>query len=158
MQRAGRHGRQPPEGGPMENGVGQEPGTPEPPGPAAPRAPRARPRLVFHTQLAHGSPTGRIEGFTNVKELYAKIAEVFDISPTEVRGCGLGRGLRAPGRDTHPEALSVAPDACKCSPQNFLQGCYGLRVVLAPPGRAWGLCASLYPLSVGREPWLPIPG
>ncbi|NWW55889.1 GIPC3 protein, partial [Ifrita kowaldi] len=87
MQRAGRHGRQPPEGGPMENGVGQEPGTPEPP--AAPRAPRARPRLVFHTQLAHGSPTGRIEGFTNVKELYAKIAEVFDISPTEILFCTL---------------------------------------------------------------------
>ncbi|NXM13623.1 GIPC3 protein, partial [Ploceus nigricollis] len=89
MQRAGRHGRQPPEGGPMENGVGQEPGTPEPPGPAAARAPRARPRLVFHTQLAHGSPTGRIEGFTNVKELYAKIAEVFDISPTEILFCTL---------------------------------------------------------------------
>ncbi|NXO27495.1 GIPC3 protein, partial [Cisticola juncidis] len=89
MQRAGRHGRQPPEGGPMENGVGQELGTPEPPGPAAPRAPRARPRLVFHTQLAHGSPTGRIEGFTNVKELYAKIAEVFDISPTEILFCTL---------------------------------------------------------------------
>ncbi|NWY28651.1 GIPC3 protein, partial [Pheucticus melanocephalus] len=89
MQRAGRHGRQPPEGGPMENGVGQEPGTPEPAGPAAPRAPRARPRLVFHTQLAHGSPTGRIEGFTNVKELYAKIAEVFDISPTEILFCTL---------------------------------------------------------------------
>ncbi|NXP01292.1 GIPC3 protein, partial [Certhia brachydactyla] len=89
MQRVGRHGRQPPEGGPMENGVGQEPGTPEPPGPAAPRAPRARPRLVFHTQLAHGSPTERIEGFTNVKELYAKIAEVFDISPTEILFCTL---------------------------------------------------------------------
>lgn len=44
-----------------------------------------RPKLVFHTQLAHGSPTGRIEGFTNVKELYAKIAEVFNISPPEVR-------------------------------------------------------------------------
>ncbi|NXC33081.1 GIPC3 protein, partial [Campylorhamphus procurvoides] len=92
MQRVGRHGRQPPEGGPMENGVGQEPGTPDPPpaeGPAPPRAPRARPRLVFHTQLAHGSPTGRIEGFTNVKELYAKIAEVFDISPTEILFCTL---------------------------------------------------------------------
>ncbi|NWV64748.1 GIPC3 protein, partial [Malurus elegans] len=92
MQRAGRHGRQPPEGGPMENGMGQEPGTPEPAattGPAAPRAPRARPRLVFHTQLAHGSPTERIEGFTNVKELYAKIAEVFDISPTEILFCTL---------------------------------------------------------------------
>lgn len=44
-----------------------------------------RPKLVFHTQLAHGSPTGRIEGFSNVKELYAKIAEAFNISPPEVR-------------------------------------------------------------------------
>ncbi|XP_040446558.1 PDZ domain-containing protein GIPC3 [Falco naumanni] len=92
MRRAGRHGRQPQEGSPMENGVGQDPGTPEPPateGTAAPRPPRARPRLVFHTQLAHGSPTGRIEGFTNVKELYAKIAEVFGISPTEILFCTL---------------------------------------------------------------------
>ena len=45
-----------------------------------------RPKLVFHTQLAHGSPTGRIEGFANVKELYSKIAEAFNISPPEVRG------------------------------------------------------------------------
>lgn len=44
-----------------------------------------RPKLVFHTQLAHGSPTGRIEGFSNVKELYSKIAEAFNISPPEVR-------------------------------------------------------------------------
>ncbi|NXU78941.1 GIPC3 protein, partial [Oreotrochilus melanogaster] len=90
--RAGRRSRQPQEGSPMENGVGQEPGTPEPPpaeGISAPRVPRARPRLVFHTQLAHGSPTGRIEGFTNVKELYAKIAEVFGISPTEILFCTL---------------------------------------------------------------------
>ncbi|XP_075300229.1 PDZ domain-containing protein GIPC3 [Opisthocomus hoazin] len=79
-------------GSPMENGAGQEPGPPEPPvteGSPAPRAPRARPRLVFRTQLAHGSPTGRIEGFTNVKELYAKIAEVFGISPTEILFCTL---------------------------------------------------------------------
>ncbi|KAH0625871.1 hypothetical protein JD844_034226 [Phrynosoma platyrhinos] len=72
-------------GTPMENGVPQEDGggsqasletgrgTPVP-GPPA-HLPRIRPRLVFHTQLAHGSPTGKIEGFTNVKELYAKIAE-----------------------------------------------------------------------------------
>lgn len=44
-----------------------------------------RPRLIFHTQLAHGSPTGRIEGFSNVRELYAKIGEAFGIPPTEVR-------------------------------------------------------------------------
>uniref|UniRef100_A0A672MZA5 GIPC PDZ domain containing family, member 2 n=1 Tax=Sinocyclocheilus grahami TaxID=75366 RepID=A0A672MZA5_SINGR len=43
-----------------------------------------RPKLVFHTQLAHGSPTGRIEGFSNVKELYSKIAEAFNLSPDEV--------------------------------------------------------------------------
>lgn len=54
-----------------------------------PLPPRVRPRLVFHTQLAHGSPTGKIEGFTNVKELYVKIAEVFNISPTEVRRAAL---------------------------------------------------------------------
>lgn len=88
----------------MENGVPRETGgsqafedgdksvpeqsntDPTPP----PHAPRVRPRLVFHTQLAHGSPTGKIEGFTNVKELYVKIAEVFNISPTEVRR---GRGV-----------------------------------------------------------------
>ncbi|XP_072338085.1 PDZ domain-containing protein GIPC3-like [Scyliorhinus torazame] len=87
----------------MENGVtnenqmsptvqGQRHGTadsgvPLPPPPPAP--PRLRPRLTFHTQLAHGSPTGRIEGFTNVKELYAKIAEVFEIPPTEILFCTL---------------------------------------------------------------------
>ncbi|KAL4608282.1 PDZ domain-containing protein GIPC2-like [Arapaima gigas] len=48
-----------------------------------------RPKLVFHTQLAHGSPTGRIEGFTNVKELYSKIAEVFDLSAAEILFCTL---------------------------------------------------------------------
>ncbi|XP_029421226.1 PDZ domain-containing protein GIPC3 isoform X2 [Nannospalax galili] len=62
----------------MENAAPCEPGAAEPP------AARTRPRLVFRTQLAHGSPTGRIEGFTNVRELYAKIAEAFGISPTEV--------------------------------------------------------------------------
>ncbi|XP_069779345.1 PDZ domain-containing protein GIPC3-like [Narcine bancroftii] len=63
--------------------AGAEPSSPAPP------APRIRPRLIFHTQLAHGSPTGRIEGFTNVKELYAKIAEVFGISPREILFCTL---------------------------------------------------------------------
>lgn len=48
-----------------------------------------RPRLIFHTQLAHGSPTGRIEGFSNVRELYAKIGEAFGIPPTEVSGASL---------------------------------------------------------------------
>lgn len=42
-------------------------------------------RLVFHTQLAHGSATGRVEGFSSIQELYTKIAGVFEISPSEVR-------------------------------------------------------------------------
>ncbi|XP_056615233.1 PDZ domain-containing protein GIPC3 [Triplophysa dalaica] len=51
--------------------------------------PCPRPKLVFHTQLAHGSPTARIHGFTNVRELYAKIAEVFNISASEILFCTL---------------------------------------------------------------------
>lgn len=43
-----------------------------------------RPRLVFHVQQAQGSPTGIISGFTNVKELYQKIAECYDIPVTDV--------------------------------------------------------------------------
>ena len=43
-----------------------------------------RPRLVFHCQLAQGSPTGIISGFTNVKELYQKIAECYDMPASEV--------------------------------------------------------------------------
>mgnify|MGYP001544616875 CR=1 FL=1 len=46
---------------------------------------RPRPKLVFHCQLAHGSPTGFISGFTNVKELYQKIAETYDMPALEVR-------------------------------------------------------------------------
>ncbi|XP_068128346.1 PDZ domain-containing protein GIPC1-like isoform X2 [Hyperolius riggenbachi] len=60
----------------------QAPGLPPP-------APALRPRLVFHAQLAHGSPTGRIEGFSNVKELYAKIAEAFNIPNGDVMFCTL---------------------------------------------------------------------
>ncbi|XP_015826246.1 PDZ domain-containing protein GIPC3 [Nothobranchius furzeri] len=60
---------------------------PSPPPAGPPEYPR--PRLIFHTQLAHGSSTGRIHGFTNVKELYAKIAEVFNISPSEILFCTL---------------------------------------------------------------------
>ncbi|XP_033007646.1 PDZ domain-containing protein GIPC2 isoform X1 [Lacerta agilis] len=46
-------------------------------------------RLVFHTQLAHGSPTGRVEGFASVRELYAKIGEAFHIAPSEIMFCTL---------------------------------------------------------------------
>ncbi len=45
----------------------------------------SRPKLVFHCQLAHGSPTGLISGFTNVKELYQRIADCYDIDSKEVK-------------------------------------------------------------------------
>ncbi|XP_074611317.1 PDZ domain-containing protein GIPC3-like [Acropora palmata] len=51
--------------------------------------PPASPKFVFYCQLAHGSPTGKVEGFTNVKELYHKIAEVFDLQTTEILFCTL---------------------------------------------------------------------
>lgn len=46
--------------------------------------PQPRPKLVFHCQQAHGSPTGIISGFTNVKELYQKIAECYDMNVEDV--------------------------------------------------------------------------
>ncbi|XP_043861366.1 PDZ domain-containing protein GIPC2 [Dromiciops gliroides] len=48
-----------------------------------------KPRLVFHTQLAHGSATGQVEGFSTIHELYAKIAQAFDILPSEILYCTL---------------------------------------------------------------------
>ncbi|XP_076462577.1 PDZ domain-containing protein GIPC1-like [Babylonia areolata] len=48
-----------------------------------------RPRLVFHCQQAQGSPTGIISGFTNVKELYQKIADCYDLPVEEILFCTL---------------------------------------------------------------------
>ena len=41
-------------------------------------------QLMFYCQQAHGSHTGLIGGFTNVRDLYEKIAECYDFSPDEV--------------------------------------------------------------------------
>jgi len=41
-------------------------------------------QLIFHAQLAHGSPTKKIVEFSNVKELYQRIAEAFGIPSSEV--------------------------------------------------------------------------
>ncbi|XP_033637213.1 PDZ domain-containing protein GIPC3-like [Asterias rubens] len=46
-------------------------------------------RLVFYAQLAHGSPTARIEGFGNVRELYEEIAKAFVIPATDILFCTL---------------------------------------------------------------------
>lgn len=43
-----------------------------------------KPKLTFHCQQAQGSPTGIISGFTNVKELYAKIAACYDMPSSDV--------------------------------------------------------------------------
>lgn len=51
--------------------------------------PPPRPKLVFHCQQAHGSPTGIISGFTNVKELYQKIAECYDMAVDDILFCTL---------------------------------------------------------------------
>jgi len=48
-----------------------------------------KPKLAFHCQQAQGSPTGIISGFTNVKELYQKIADCYDMEPTEILFCTL---------------------------------------------------------------------
>ena len=45
---------------------------------------QTRPKLVFHCQQAHGSPTANISGFSNVKELYAEIAKAFQMDVTDV--------------------------------------------------------------------------
>lgn len=55
--------------------------------PPPPEEPTERQRLVFHCQQAQGSPTGVISGFTNVKELYQKIADCYDFDSSDVSTC-----------------------------------------------------------------------
>ena len=57
---------------------------------ALPEAPKEAPAteqfdMVFHVQLAHGSPTRQVRDFTNVKQLYESIAKAFGIPTTDVR-------------------------------------------------------------------------
>ena len=70
------------------NGTGSRSGNGAPPlqheqTGSPPRDPRPS-TLVFHCQLAHGSPTGLISDFSNVRELYQKIAERYDLPAEEV--------------------------------------------------------------------------
>lgn len=48
------------------------------------RAQQMAKQLSFNCQLAHGSPTAKINNFTNVKELYLRIADALNIPITEV--------------------------------------------------------------------------
>jgi len=45
--------------------------------------------MVFHVQLAHGSPTKQVRDFTNVKQLYESIAKAFGIATTDILYCTL---------------------------------------------------------------------
>ncbi|XP_019881863.1 PDZ domain-containing protein GIPC1 [Aethina tumida] len=56
-----------------------------------PQAPPLPPKtaLKFQVQLAHGSPSCFVSGFSNVKELYQKIADTFEFPMTEILFCTL---------------------------------------------------------------------
>ncbi|XP_003784349.1 PDZ domain-containing protein GIPC2-like [Otolemur garnettii] len=54
---------------------------------SAPVPPDPATSLVFWTLLAHGSPAYQVEGFSSIQELYAKIADMFGISPSEILYC-----------------------------------------------------------------------
>jgi propanediol dehydratase small subunit len=45
--------------------------------------------MVFHCQLAHGSPTKQVRDFTNVKQLYESIAKAFGIPTSDILYCTL---------------------------------------------------------------------
>ncbi|XP_070448909.1 PDZ domain-containing protein GIPC2 isoform X1 [Equus przewalskii] len=105
--------------------AGARGGLPDPPGPAR--------RFVFHAQLAHGSATGRVEDFASIQELYAKIAGVFEISPSEVRAGGRAQPL-APSHA--PRLLKLLPlvSSASLSPTS----CAGWSPPAAPQGRREG--------------------
>jgi len=46
-------------------------------------------KLTFHAQLAHGSPTAKLESFTNLKQLYNSIAVAFNVQVEEILFCTL---------------------------------------------------------------------
>ncbi|CAG9853557.1 unnamed protein product [Phyllotreta striolata] len=61
--------------------------------PSAPTAPPVSPvsknSLQFYCQLAHGSPTTFVSNFKNIKELYERIGESFNIPASEILYCTL---------------------------------------------------------------------
>ncbi|XP_074036397.1 PDZ domain-containing protein GIPC-like protein kermit [Leptinotarsa decemlineata] len=57
--------------------------------PVSPVSPVSKNSLQFYCQLAHGSPTAFVSGFSNVRELYEKIAECFGIPASEILFCTL---------------------------------------------------------------------
>lgn len=62
---------------------------PLPAAPAGGAAPAETFDMVFHAQLAHGSPTRQVRDFTNVKQLYESIAKAFSIPTADILYCTL---------------------------------------------------------------------
>uniref|UniRef100_A0A674IUH1 PDZ domain-containing protein n=1 Tax=Terrapene triunguis TaxID=2587831 RepID=A0A674IUH1_9SAUR len=88
-----------------------------PPPPAQPGA-----RLLFHTQLAHGSPTGRVGGFASVRELYEQIGQAFRIPAAEVSAgrCPPPSVPSAPGSGTQPATAGKIGGNRYCSPYGLV--------------------------------------
>jgi hypothetical protein len=57
----------------------------------------SRRELLFHCQLAHGSATQQIKDFSNVKELYHKIASAFSLHKDDVSVLSISLHLECPG-------------------------------------------------------------
>lgn len=62
---------------------------PLPAAPSGASAPAEQFDMVFHCQLAHGSPTKQVSDFTNVKQLYEAIAKAFGLATSEILYCTL---------------------------------------------------------------------
>ncbi|CAG9832885.1 unnamed protein product [Diabrotica balteata] len=62
---------------------------PVPRPPVSPVSPVTRSTLQFYCQLAHGSPTAFVSGFSNIKELYERIGECFNLPASDILFCTL---------------------------------------------------------------------
>jgi len=69
--------------------MGKKKNAPAPQAPAQAAAPPETFDMVFHAQLAHGSPTRQVRDFVNVKQLYESIAKAFSIQTSEILYCTL---------------------------------------------------------------------
>lgn len=69
--------------------MGKKKGAPVPDAPMGAPVPAEQFDMVFHVQLAQGSPTRQVRDFTNVKQLYESIAKAFSIQTTDILYCTL---------------------------------------------------------------------
>lgn len=70
--------------------MGKKKNAPAPQAPAQAAAPPPETfDMVFHSQLAHGSPTRQVRDFVNVKQLYESIAKAFGIPTSDILYCTL---------------------------------------------------------------------